>query len=184
MALLTDPSTTRCARAILHPKIHLVNDVVHDVLGNLLGGHDVQRLHKVITESRQFGEYENDRRLAMDDATIILCDLTVLQQELDHILYAPEPDLTAGGVGAAGGIRGDWFTLSLNAQLGFGSRLRVAVSEGDDSSTSSSIGQSASLCSIVTSVGCIVAGLLLIQEDRTDPKDSDDAVSLFTCHSS
>ncbi len=37
----------------------------------------------------------------------------------------------------------------------------------------------ASLCSIITSVGCIVVGLLLVNEDHTNPKDSY-AVSILT----
>ncbi len=39
----------------------------------------------------------------------------------------------------------------------------------------------ASLCSTVTSIGCIVVGLLLVNEDHTNPKNNY-TVSIFTTH--
>ncbi|RDX57463.1 protein serine/threonine phosphatase 2C [Lentinus brumalis] len=57
-----------------------------EVLGNLLGGTDVERLQAVVTRSPQVGRYQGKHMLALDDTTIILCDLTVLQQELERIL--------------------------------------------------------------------------------------------------
>lgn len=38
------------------------------------------------------------------------------------------------------------------------------------STDAATLGQAASLCSTLTSIGCIVIGLLLINEDHIDPK--------------
>ncbi len=58
-----------------------------DVLGNLLGGNNIKRLKQFITRPPpSLHQQHGDRELELDDTTIILCDLTVLQQELDRIL--------------------------------------------------------------------------------------------------
>lgn len=43
------------------------------------------------------------------------------------------------------------------------------------------VGQVASLASIVLSIGCIVIGLLLVSEDHIDPKVQGEAVRSFLC---
>lgn len=39
----------------------------------------------------------------------------------------------------------------------------------------------ASLCSIITSIGCIMVGLLLVNEDHASPKDSRSVSTLTAC---
>ncbi|KAI0714426.1 protein serine/threonine phosphatase 2C [Cerioporus squamosus] len=57
-----------------------------EILGNLLGGTNVARLQLVVNQSPQVDRNQGDHRLALDDTTILLCDLTLLQQELERVL--------------------------------------------------------------------------------------------------
>ncbi len=58
-----------------------------------------------------------------------------------------------------------------------------AIGPSEDSSNGGSndvtVGQVASLASIVLSIGCIVIGLLLVSEDHIDPKVQGEAVRAF-----
>ncbi len=58
-------------------------NIAVDVLGNLLGGTDIDRLREVIAQTQSTDA--GNGGLVLDDTTIILCDLTILKIELDHI---------------------------------------------------------------------------------------------------
>ncbi|KAI0711973.1 phosphatase 2C-like domain-containing protein [Cerioporus squamosus] len=58
-------------------------NIAVDVLGNLLGGTDVDRLKRVIAQTQSIDA--GNEGLDLDDTTIILCDLTILKIELDHL---------------------------------------------------------------------------------------------------
>ncbi|RPD61195.1 hypothetical protein L226DRAFT_612897 [Lentinus tigrinus ALCF2SS1-7] len=70
-----------------------------DVLGNLLGGTDIDRLKGVIaqTQSGDAGRLQvTDGTFDLDDTTIILCDLTILIYELDQLRDEGERQAGAG----------------------------------------------------------------------------------------
>ena len=61
-----------------------------DILGNLLGGTDINRLKGIIAQTLPAdngsrGQTETGVKLDLDDTTVILCDLTALSQELDSV---------------------------------------------------------------------------------------------------
>ena len=57
----------------------------------------------------------------------------------------------------------------------------LAVPEVSPDPTTVTAGTVASLCSTVASVGCIVVGLLLVNEDRSDPKTTSEVSPTCTC---
>ena len=61
-----------------------------DILGNLLGGTDINRLKGIIAQtlpadSDSMTQTETGVKLDLDDTTVILCDLTVLSEELERL---------------------------------------------------------------------------------------------------
>ncbi len=59
----------------------------------------------------------------------------------------------------------------------------LAVPDATPAVDAVTIGFVASLCSTITSLGCIVVGLLLINEGHTDPKDDFTVSILAVCYS-
>ncbi len=58
----------------------------------------------------------------------------------------------------------------------------LAIPDAAPAADTVTIGFVASLCSAITSVGCIVVGLLLVNEDHTNPKGAH-TVSIFAMYS-
>ena len=55
----------------------------------------------------------------------------------------------------------------------------LAAPDVSDSPGTVTAGTVSSLCSTITSIGCIIIGLLLVNEDRSDPKTPSKVCSLF-----
>lgn len=55
-----------------------------DILGNLLGGTDAEQLQRVVVDCRSSSRPEN-RVFDYDDTTVLLCDLTLLREQLEHM---------------------------------------------------------------------------------------------------
>ena len=85
----------------------------------------------------------------------------------DYVLYS---ELHRSSISGSSGKLTEYLqaTVLLAVNVSF-----LAVPTTGPENNAVTVGSIASLCSTVMSVGCIVVGLLLVNEERTDPKTSD-----------